>query len=171
MQSKEPTAPPAAKTDRAPRRRAAARGSDLRLPPLLRRAWYGLNQAFRRRVAHLGLTPDQYTALRNLDEAGARGLTQSELTNQMSSDPNTIASLVERMESATLLRRNVDRRDRRARRLRLTPLGRRQFREAFAIAGTLQEEILSALPPARRRAFLETLQLISLACRSAADRT
>ena len=29
-----------------------------RLPVLLRRAWYGLNQAFRQRVAHLGITPD-----------------------------------------------------------------------------------------------------------------
>jgi hypothetical protein len=30
-----------------------------RLPPLLRRAWYGLNRAFRRRIAHIGLTPDR----------------------------------------------------------------------------------------------------------------
>ena len=35
-----------------------------RLPPLLRRSWYGLNQAFRRRIAHLDLTPDQFTVLR-----------------------------------------------------------------------------------------------------------
>ena len=32
-----------------------------RLPLLLRRAWYGMNQAFRRRIAHLGVTPDQFT--------------------------------------------------------------------------------------------------------------
>ena len=30
-----------------------------RFPLLLRRAWYGLNQAFRRRIVHLGITPDQ----------------------------------------------------------------------------------------------------------------
>ncbi|MES2573088.1 MAG: hypothetical protein V4710_23900, partial [Verrucomicrobiota bacterium] len=46
-----------------------------RLPPLLRRAWYGLNQAFRQRVAHLGITPDQYSILRWLSEGDPRGLT------------------------------------------------------------------------------------------------
>src|SRR5262245_3477920 len=61
-----------------------------RLPPLLRRAWYGLNQAFRRRIAALGLTPDQFTVLRTLLESG--GITQSELTHAMTSDPNTVAS-------------------------------------------------------------------------------
>ena len=66
-----------------------------RLPPLLRRAWYGLNQAFRRRIAPLGLTPDQFTVLRTLLESG--GITQSELTHLMSSDPNTVASLLARM--------------------------------------------------------------------------
>src|SRR5262245_8404002 len=71
-----------------------------RLPPLLRRAWYGLNQAFRRRIAETGATPDQFTALRCLLESDPKGITQCELTGLMSSDPNTIAALVERMEAA-----------------------------------------------------------------------
>ena len=68
-----------------------------RLPVLLRRAWYGLNQAFRRRIAGMGLTPDQFTVIRTLLEAEPDGLTQKALANAMSSDPNTIASLLERM--------------------------------------------------------------------------
>src|SRR6187399_2093001 len=76
-----------------------------RLPILLRRAWYGLNQAFRRRIAHTGVTPDQFTAMRTLVENDVVGLTQSELTKQMASDPNTIASLVERMEKSGLIER------------------------------------------------------------------
>ena len=39
-----------------------------RLPVLLRRAWFGLNQAFRRQIAEAGLTPGQFTALRTLIE-------------------------------------------------------------------------------------------------------
>src|SRR2546430_15689856 len=74
-----------------------------RLPILLRHAWYGLNQAFRRRVAHLDITPDQFTVMRTLLESG--GITQSELTERMSSDPNTVASLLERMEKSGLLER------------------------------------------------------------------
>src|SRR5690606_29470003 len=125
-----------------------------RLPPLLRRAWYGLNQAFRRRVAHLEITPDQYTVLRNLLEAGPPGLTQTELTERMSSDPNTIASLVERMESAGLLRRETDPNDRRARRLRLTLAGRRRFQAALEVALQLQDDVLAVFDPAEREVFL-----------------
>src|SRR6266436_8729823 len=63
-----------------------------RLPPLLRRAWYGLNQAFRRRITHLGITPDQFTVMRTLLEG--EGISQRRLTELMSSDPNTVASLL-----------------------------------------------------------------------------
>ena len=62
-----------------------------------------LNQAFRRRIAHLDLTPDQFTVMRTLLEAGA--ITQRQLTGLMGSDPNTVASLLERMEKAGLLER------------------------------------------------------------------
>ena len=74
-----------------------------RLPPILRRAWYGLNQALRRRISHLGLTPDQFTAMRILMESDAHGLPQRELADTMSSDPNTVASLLERMEKASIV--------------------------------------------------------------------
>src|SRR5215467_11000292 len=76
-----------------------------RLPPLMRRAWYGLNQAFRRRILHTEVTPDQFTVLRSLLEGDQRGMSQSELTQTMSSDPNTVASLLERMEKAGWLER------------------------------------------------------------------
>lgn len=141
-----------------------------RLPPLLRRAWYALNQAFRRRVAHLDLTPDQYTVLRNLAEAGGVGMTQSELTDRMTSDPNTIASLVERMETGGLLRRETDLRDRRARRLRLAPAGRRRYAAAVEIAQALQAETLGTLAPDERERFLELLDRFAEACRRAAER-
>src|SRR5437870_10543709 len=94
-----------------------------RLPILLRQAWYGLNQAFRRRIAHLGITPDQFTVMRTLLESG--GITQSGLTEQMSSDPNTVASLLERMEKSGLLERRQHEKDRRAHRLHLQPTGKR----------------------------------------------
>ena len=96
-----------------------------RLPILLRHAWYGLNQAFRRRIAHLGITPDQFTVMRTLLETG--GITQSELSAQMSSDPNTVASLLERMEKSGLLERQPHEKDRRAYRLNLQATGKRKY--------------------------------------------
>lgn len=87
----------------------------------------------------------------------------------MSSDPNTIASLVERMETAGLLTRETDASDRRARRLRLTATGRSRFRAAFDVAISLQDEVLGAFTGEEREQFLETLEKVAEACRQAAE--
>ncbi|MBM3839791.1 MAG: winged helix-turn-helix transcriptional regulator [Verrucomicrobia bacterium] len=139
-----------------------------RLPPLMRRAWYGLNQAFRRRIAHLGVTPDQFTVMRSLLEGDPKGMTQRQLTVAMSSDPNTVASLLERMENAGFLERKEHEQDRRAHRIRLLPLGRKKYGEARELAVALQTDILSALPAQERERFLENLSTVADACRQAA---
>ena len=142
-----------------------------RLPPLLRRAWYGLNQAFRRRIAHTGATPDQFTAMRCLLECSDSAPTQRELTEMMSSDPNTIASLLARMEIAGWIERKPHERDKRAYRLGLKPAGRRKYEELRAIAVDLQSHILAALPEHRRESFLGELASVAEACRDAAERS
>jgi DNA-binding MarR family transcriptional regulator len=137
-----------------------------RLPPLLRRAWYGLNQAFRRRIAHLELTPDQYTVLRTLREQP--GLSQRQLTQLMSSDPNTVAALLERMERAGLIARCPHPGDRRVNRLHLRRRGRTVYEQARGIAVALQTELLTVLPEDRRAGFLADLDRLADACRTAA---
>jgi MarR family transcriptional regulator for hemolysin len=137
-----------------------------RLPLLLRRAWYGLNQAFRRRIAHLDITPDQFTVMRTLREN--EGIRQRELTELMSSDPNTVASLLERMEKAGLIQREEHQRDRRAHRLTLLPLGGRKYEAAREIAVALQAEVLSAIPEDSREQFLEQLAQVADACKESA---
>lgn len=141
-----------------------------RLPILLRHAWFSLNQAFRRRILHLGITPDQFTALRTLLEAGEAGLTQTELTRIMSSDPNTIASLVSRMEKSGLLKREVHEEDRRANRIQLLPVGKNKYEVARQLALGLQSEILSSLPEEDREQFLENLAKIAEASREIAEK-
>jgi DNA-binding MarR family transcriptional regulator len=140
-----------------------------RLPPLLRRAWYGLNQAFRRRIAHLGVTPDQFTVLRTLIEQD--GITQSQLTATMTSDPNTVASLVNRMEKAGLIERESHEKDRRANRLRVSRTGKARYQQARKIAVELQTEVLAALPGDMREEFLTQLAAIADACRRAAEKS
>ncbi len=142
-----------------------------RLPILLRRAWYGLNQAFRRRISHTRCTPDQYTVLRNLHELHPTGLSQAQLTRAMSSDANTIASLVRRMENQKLLVRSTDPNDRRARRLQLTEKGQTKFEELRRIALQLQEDMLQHLPAKNRDAFLQQLETLALACQKASEIT
>lgn len=140
-----------------------------RLPLLLRRSWYGLNQAFRRRIAHLSITPDQFTVLRNLLEN--KSLTQRELTHLMSSDPNTVTSLLARMARAGLVSRRTHETDRRANRLALTAKGKRTYDTARRIAVEMQTEILSTLPRPARELFLESLALVADACQSAAKQS
>lgn len=142
-----------------------------RLPILLRHAWYGLNQAFRRRIAHLGVTPDQFTAMRTLLEGDPQGLVQSELTKRMASDPNTIASLVERMEKAGLVERRTHETDRRANRIQLKPKGLQKYEAAREIAVKLQQEVLVSLPENGREEFLQNLANVAEACRGAAEKS
>ena len=146
---------------------ASTSQSPRRLPPLLRRAWYSLNQTFRQRIAHLDITPDQYSILRWLDEGDPRGLTQQTITDLMASDPNTITSTLQRMEKAGLITRNAHESDRRARRVRIDESGRRSFAAAFVIANALQEQIIQIVPESRRVRFLQDLERIADACSAA----
>jgi DNA-binding MarR family transcriptional regulator len=140
-----------------------------RLPLLLRRAWYGLNQAFRRRIAHTGATPDQFTAMRSLLEGDPAGITQGELTALMSSDPNTIASLLERMEAAGWVERKPHERDRRAYRIQLKPAGKKLYIQLRQIAIDLQSQVLDSMPESEREPFLAALGRVADACRQAAE--
>jgi DNA-binding MarR family transcriptional regulator len=140
-----------------------------RLPPLLRRAWYSLNQAFRRRIIQLDITPDQFTALRILGEHDQKGLSQRQLTEWMSSDPNTVASLVDRMEANGLIQRRQHETDKRANRIRLRAKGRKTYALAREIAVALQQEVLATLPSLKRDSFLEDLAAVADACRKSAD--
>jgi DNA-binding MarR family transcriptional regulator len=140
-----------------------------RLPPLLRRAWYGLNQAFRRRIKHLKVTPDQFTVLRTLMEGDAKGMSQREIAQTISSDANTIASLLERMEVNKLVERATHESDRRAHRIRVLAQGRKTYKLVRAVALELQREILAALPETQREGFLQNLALVAEACNGAAE--
>ena len=141
-----------------------------RLPVLLRRAWYGLNQAFRQRVAHLGITPDQFSILRWLSEDDPAGITQRRLTDLMASDPNTITSTLSRMEKSGLISRAAHELDRRAHRVKLLPEGRETFEQARAVAMDLQEQVLARLPQNRRARFLEELEAIADACAATVEK-
>ncbi|MHA3771741.1 MarR family winged helix-turn-helix transcriptional regulator [Verrucomicrobiota bacterium sgz303538] len=141
-----------------------------RLPPLLRRVWYGLNQAFRQRIAHLSITPDQFSILRWLHEGDPAGLTQRHLTDLMASDPNTITSTLARMEKAGLIVRKPHERDRRAHRVQLRTHGRRTFEQGREIAMALQVQVLEALPEERRERFLEDLEIVADSCAAALEK-
>jgi DNA-binding MarR family transcriptional regulator len=154
--------PPGARPIDSPARR--------RLPILLRQAWFNLNQTFRRRLAHTGVTPDQFTALRTLAEHDPHQLTQSHLTRLIASDPNTIGALVERMVGAGWIERVRHERDGRAYGLRLSRAGREQYERVREIAVALQTEVLTDWSERKREQFLRDLSWVADQCRAAANR-
>lgn len=137
-----------------------------RLPILLRRAWYSLNQVFRRRIAKMDLTPDQFTVIRTLLEAEPESLTQKALADAISSDPNTIASLLERMEGNGLVKRRPHEKDRRANQVKLLQLAKNKYEAIRQEAIELQGHVLDQLPENDREKFLSQLEVIAEACRN-----
>lgn len=140
-----------------------------RLPPLLRLAWYSLNQAFRRRISHLTITPDQFTILRWLTECDPDWPTQRELGAMMASDPNTITSLLKRMEAAEVVERKPHETDKRANRIMITQLGKTKYKKARQVAVDLQTEVLGTLPADKRDEFFHHLEMLAAACRETLD--
>jgi DNA-binding MarR family transcriptional regulator len=140
-----------------------------RLPPLLRKAWLKLNAIFLHRVADIGITPDQYIALRWLAERGNPGLTQRELGDCMASDPNTIASLLRRMEKAGWIRRRPRVLDRRAKDVTSTRAGQMIFKKARARALDLEKTVLQVLSQRERKVFLSSLEKVASSCMKSSD--
>ena len=131
-----------------------------RLALLLRRAWYGLNQTFRRRIADAGVTPDQFTILRWLTEH-PDGLTQRALADLMASDPNTVTAILTRMLNANLIERRADPDDARCNRILLKAKGRMLHSKLQPVASDLQDDLLAAIPAAQRDAFLTNLTQVA----------
>lgn len=137
-----------------------------RLAPLLRRTWHSLNQTFRRRIAHSGLTPDQFTVVRWLTELGDEGATANQLCALMTCDPNTMAVLLRRMQEAGLITRKHHETDGRSWRIEITALGSEKYNIVYQIAINLQQEALSAIPKENRNEFLDQLELLANKCYS-----
>lgn len=107
--------------------------------------------------------------MRSILEGDPEGMTQRQVTEAMSSDPNTVASLLERMEKAGFLERKPHEKDRRAHRIFPLTKGQETYERARDIAVELQTEVLAILPNEEREPFLERLTQIGEACRQAAE--
>lgn len=134
---------------------------DVQLPSLLRKCWMRLNAIFQKRVAKVGLTPDQYTALRWLNELPEGVVSQSTLKKLMFTDPNNIAGLMGRMEKLDFVERKIDVSDRRRKLVYCTSKGKALFNEAKLIATQLEEEVLSVLTNEEKAEFLGFLSEIN----------
>lgn len=109
-------------------------------------------------LRQFGLTPTQFSALKQLDVADGRRLT--DLTELLLVDKSTVTRLIDRLEQAQLVRRVPDPDDRRAQRVVLTPVGlecREQARAAHELSIVQRMSDLSASEQQQLVVLLEKL--------------
>jgi DNA-binding MarR family transcriptional regulator len=108
------------------------------------------------RLAPLGLTPAQERALRVISRSG-EPLRMTELADRLGVVPRSVTTVVDALEAAGLVRREIDPANRRAIRLHLTEKGmavRQEMRDARRRAA---EDLFAPLSEAERATLADLL--------------
>jgi DNA-binding MarR family transcriptional regulator len=128
----------------------------IQLADLFQRLMRRLRRAQAERLAPLGLTPAQERALRTITRS-EEPLRMTELADQLGIVPRSVTTVVDALEQAGLVRREIDPHNRRAIRLHLTGRGlavRDDMREARRRAA---EDLFAPLTAGDREALGELL--------------
>lgn len=96
------------------------------------------------RLKDLGVTQARWTTMVYL-QRGGEGLTQRELANLMAIENPTLVRLLDSLENQGLIERRPCAKDRRARRLHLTPAGEAFMEDLNGRADKLREEMLEGV--------------------------
>lgn len=110
---------------------------------------------FANRLGSFHMTPIQFTIMRVIQERP--GINQSTLAGIASLDTSTTTDVVTRLAQRKFITRTSSADDRRTKVLKLTRAGSQLLMEVKKEVHDAQRELLSPLPPARRRALLEAL--------------
>ena len=98
------------------------------------------------RAAAIGMTRAQWAVLVRLERA--EGLKQAELADMLDLQPITLTRLVDRLCDNGLIERRSDPKDRRAKRLFLTPAARPLLERLHAFGETLMLDVLDGIDDA-----------------------
>ncbi|MPZ59324.1 MAG: MarR family transcriptional regulator [Rhizobiales bacterium] len=107
------------------------------------------------RAAAIGMTRAQWAVLVRLERA--EGLKQAELAEMLDLQPITLTRLVDRLCDNGLIERRPDPKDRRAKRLFLTPAARPLLERLHVIGETLMTDVLDGIDDAMLVAMLGEL--------------
>jgi MarR family transcriptional regulator, transcriptional regulator for hemolysin len=109
-------------------------------------------------AATLGMTRAQWAVLVRLERA--EGLKQAELAEQLDLQPISLTRLLDRLCDNGLIERRSDPKDRRAKRLFLTPAARPLLERLHVFGETLMTEVLDGVDEATLVAMLGQLEHI-----------
>ncbi|NKI16073.1 MarR family transcriptional regulator [Spongiibacter sp. KMU-166] len=105
----------------------------------------------------LGITRSQWWVLVNLSRRNRGDYTQVELARQMDLGKVTLGGLIDRLEEAGFVSRVADARDRRSKRLLISPKGADVMQQIEAISAKLNGEILKNMTPEQEAQLAELL--------------
>lgn len=134
----------------------------------LRRSYWALHRQADACFQPGGVTANQFVLLALLAEAD--GITQRELVQRASSDPNTVRPMLVALEERGLLTRARNPADARARCIRLTAAGRRVYRKLWAESQGFRRRLAAAFTPAEQVRLLELLERVARVNASPAPR-
>lgn len=116
-----------------------------------------VTRAFARLVEPSGLSWAQYNALRIIRGAGRGGIPTLAIRERMIDEGTTITRLLDKLETAGLIRRERSEPDRRQVLCYPTDDGRRLLDQLDPKVDALDEAVVGFLPAARREALIRTL--------------
>lgn len=126
---------------------------------LLRRCQQVALAIFTEEAASLGVSPTQFSALAFIDIEP--GIHQNRLGENIALDRSSVTKCVEILEERGLIRREVDRKDKRARLLYITPDGQVMLEQASAVAAGARKRIESAMGAEEFSSFLKGMKAFS----------
>lgn len=127
----------------------------------LRRAYLSMHRQADAALSRFSLTASQFVLLALLDERD--GVSQRDLVERASSDPNTIRPMLTSLEKKGLVVRKPNPSDRRAWIVGITAKGKRTFEEAHKETEGFRELLLSNLDEFERDLFLQLLDKVAAA--------
>jgi len=125
---------------------------------LLVRIAEAIDHRFVELLSELGLRPRHLHVLRHLDARGP--MSQQELATGIGVDSGNLVDALDALEHDGLIRRDVDRADRRRRQLQLTASGKRRLRKGIAASERAETEILGGLTRAELDALRATARRV-----------
>lgn len=124
----------------------------------LRKAYLAMHRKTDARLASFGVTADQFVVLAALSQSDA--VTQRDLVERTSSDPNTLRAMLVLLERRRLIERKAHPSDGRARSVSLTPKGKQVFQKLWKASEVVRKRLFTAFPPQEVKVLLEQLQHI-----------
>jgi MarR family transcriptional regulator, transcriptional regulator for hemolysin len=93
----------------------------------------------------IGITRSQWWVLANLSQHKGSGMVQTELARTMDVGKVTLGGLIDRLEARGFVRRQVDSKDRRAKRVVLTPRGTKLLADIQEVVARVNAQIMNGI--------------------------